>query len=149
VMIMMRKVTLLVLLVVFGWSSGAWAVPVITNGLVAGWEFEGNANDVSGNGHHGTVVGAILTTDRHGTPDSAYRFNGSDDRITLAPVFGAQQDPFTFSAWIRTEAAGGMSLYGEFQSSGSTRNYVTASTGPSLSANVHETVIPFGIKVGR
>ena len=113
-------------------SGAAGANPVITNGLVAGWDFEGDANDVSGNGHHGTVVGAILTADRHGNLDSAYRFNGSDDRITLAPVFGAQQDPFTFSAWVRTEEAGGMFLYGEFQSWGSTRNFVTASVGPAI-----------------
>ena len=123
-------VTLLALI-----ASAASATPVnnpITLGLVAGWEFEGNANDVSGNGHHGTVVGATLTTDRFGHPNSAYRFNGADDRITLAPVFSSQQDPFTFAAWVRTEQAGGMFLYGEFQSWGATRNFVTASTGPSI-----------------
>ena len=48
-LMMMRKLSLLVLLVVFGGSSGASAVP-ITNGLVAGYEFSGNADDVSGNG---------------------------------------------------------------------------------------------------
>ena len=101
-------------------------------GLAAGWEFEGNANDISGNGHHGTVVGATLTSDRFGNPNSAYSFNGADDRITLAPVFSSQQDPFTFAAWVRTEQAGGMALYGEFRSSGTTRNFVTASTGPSI-----------------
>ena len=43
-----------------GWSSGAGAVP-ITNGLVAAWEFNGNADDVSGGGNHGTVVGLAGT----------------------------------------------------------------------------------------
>jgi hypothetical protein len=43
----------------------------------------GNANDESGNGHHGTVHGATLTTDRFGNQDSAYLFDGQDDYIAL------------------------------------------------------------------
>jgi hypothetical protein len=54
----------------------AGAVPVITNGLVAGYEFNGNANDVSGNGNNGVVNGATLTTDRFGNVGSAYAFDG-------------------------------------------------------------------------
>jgi len=135
-MIMMRKAALWIgLFVVLGWSSGASALPAnnpITAGLVAAYEFTGNADDVSGNGNNGTVVGAILTADRHGETNSAYRFNGSDDRIVMDPVFGATQDPFTLAAWVRTESAGGISLYGEFTSWGGTQNYVTASVGPSI-----------------
>lgn len=48
-----------------------------TNGLVGYWPFNGNANDESGNGHHGTVNGAVLTTDRFGNSESAYSFDGS------------------------------------------------------------------------
>ena len=124
-----------VVLLVLGWSSGASAAPVnnpVTAGLVAAYEFSGNADDVSGNGHDGTVVGATLTLDRFGNTNAAYRFNGSDDRIVMNPIFGGTQDPFTLAAWVRTESAGGISLYGEFQSWGSTRNYVTTSAGPSI-----------------
>ena len=113
-------------------SSSPNAMPLVTDGLVAGWDFEGNADDISGNGHNGSVIGATLTPDRFGNPNSAYHFNGSDDRITLSPVFSGYQDSFTLSAWLRTESAGGISLYGEFESWGSTRNYVTASAGPSI-----------------
>jgi hypothetical protein len=52
----------------------AVAVPVITNGLVAAYEFNGNANDTSGSGNHGVVNGATLTTDRFGNVGSAYAF---------------------------------------------------------------------------
>jgi hypothetical protein len=38
---------------------------VPTNGLVGWWPFNGNANDESGNGNHGTVNGATLTADRN------------------------------------------------------------------------------------
>ena len=62
----------------------AGAVPVIANGLVAAYEFTGNANDVSGNGNNGVVNGATLTADRFGNPNSAYSFDGVDDRIVLS-----------------------------------------------------------------
>ena len=52
----------------------AGAVPVITNGLVAAYEFNGNADDVSGNGNNGVVIGATLTADRFGNVGSAYSF---------------------------------------------------------------------------
>ena len=38
----------------------------LTNGLVAHYPFDGNASDMSGNGNHDTVNGAVLTLDRHG-----------------------------------------------------------------------------------
>lgn len=44
--------------------------------LVGFYPFNGNANDTSGNGYHGTVYGAALTTDRFGNENSAYIFNG-------------------------------------------------------------------------
>ncbi len=54
---------------------------VPTNGLVGYWPFNGNANDISGNGNNGTVNGASLTTDRLGNADSAYNFNGNNNYI--------------------------------------------------------------------
>lgn len=43
-----------------------------TNGLVAYYPFNGNANDESGNGHNGSVTGATLITDRLGQASSAF-----------------------------------------------------------------------------
>ena len=82
----MRKFALLVLVVVLsGWSSGASAVP-ITNGLVAAYEFNGNANDVSGNGNNGVVNGATLTADRFGNANSAYSFDGTGNISVPSPT---------------------------------------------------------------
>jgi len=50
--------------------------------LVAGYRFEGNANDFSGNGHNGTVYGATLTTGKFG---KCYSFDG-DDCISLSSL---------------------------------------------------------------
>ena len=45
-----------------------------SNGLVAWYPFNGNATDESQNTHDGVVVGALSTTDRFGTVNSAYAF---------------------------------------------------------------------------
>jgi hypothetical protein len=47
----------------------------LNDGLVAYYPFNGNADDESGNGNHGTVYGATITEDRFGNTESAYSFN--------------------------------------------------------------------------
>ena len=49
----------------------------LNDGLVAYYPFNGNANDESGNGNHGTVNGASLTEDRFSNVSSAYDFDGN------------------------------------------------------------------------
>jgi hypothetical protein len=45
--------------------------------LVGYWPFNGNANDESGNGNHGSLIGgASLSFDRLGTLNSSYTFDG-------------------------------------------------------------------------
>jgi len=50
------------------------ALASLTDGLVAYYPFDGNANDASGNGNHGTTHGVTLTTDRFGNANGAYYF---------------------------------------------------------------------------
>ena len=53
--------------------------------MVAYLPFSGNANDASGNNNHGVPLNnPTLTTDRNGTPNSAYYFDGIDDYIQIA-----------------------------------------------------------------
>ena len=54
---------------------------VPADGLVAYYPFNGNANDESGNGNHGTVNGAILTSDRNQNENSSYMFENSNISI--------------------------------------------------------------------
>mgnify|MGYP006156209463 CR=1 FL=1 len=54
-----------------------------TNGLVAYYTFNGNANDTSGNKSNGSVTGAVLTTDRFGIKNSAYYFDGIYSHIEV------------------------------------------------------------------
>ncbi len=58
-------------------SNGINNHEIPTNGLVAYYPFNGNANDESGKGNNGTVNGATLTTDRFGNANSAYSFDGN------------------------------------------------------------------------
>jgi hypothetical protein len=73
---------------------------VPTNGLVAHYPFNGNANDESGNAHNGTVMnGAVPTTDRFGNLNNAYSFDGVDDYI-IANIGNLQA--ITVSVWINS-----------------------------------------------
>jgi cell division protein FtsB len=74
--------------------------PVPTNGLVAWYPFNGNANDDSGNGFTGTVNGATLTTNRLETANSAYAFNGSNGHITANGNQRFVSPQMTTSAWV-------------------------------------------------
>ncbi|MGO8678721.1 MAG: LamG domain-containing protein [Limisphaerales bacterium] len=55
-------------------SAQVQAQSFLTNGLVAYYPFNGNANDASGNGNDGTVNGAIFVADRFGVPASCIDF---------------------------------------------------------------------------
>lgn len=77
-----------------------------TKGLIAFYPFSGNADDAVG-GNHGTVQGAVLTTNRFGDSNSAYSFNGIDAYIDCGnkPEFNTGTNDFTISAWIRTQGS--------------------------------------------
>lgn len=98
---MKNKLLLVVLGTVLTAQALVAQVPsyVPTNGLVGYWPFSGNANDASGNGNNGTVNGATLTTDRNGNANSAYSFDGVDDRIFINNSIFDNGSNFTFSGW--------------------------------------------------
>lgn len=78
----------------------------VTNGLIAQYSFnDGNANDEIG-GNNGTVVGAVLTTDRFGNSNHAYSFDGMDDYIIVPQDtdndLNLMVDGLSISAWINT-----------------------------------------------
>lgn len=75
---------------------------VPTNGLKAFWPFCNNANDASGNGNHGTVSGASLTTDRFNSAAGAYSFNGSSDYISTNMTGILGSNPRAVSFWAKS-----------------------------------------------
>jgi hypothetical protein len=55
----------------------------LTDGLVAWYPFNGNANDATTNGNNASVNPAIPAPDRFGTAASAYAFGSDSQRITV------------------------------------------------------------------
>lgn len=72
---------------------------------VAYYPFNGNANDAIGV-LNGTVNGATLTTDRFGNANSAYSFDGVDDRIN-APLATIIVDNFSVEGWAKISSLTG------------------------------------------
>jgi len=94
----------IVFLIIFSLRGYSQSVPsyVPTNGLVGWWGFNGNAQDGSGNGNHGTVNGPTLTTDRFGNQDGAYSFDGIDDWVQVNDDSSLRPGLLTLSAWVYT-----------------------------------------------
>lgn len=75
-----------------------------TNGLVAHYPFNGNANDASVNGNNGTVNGAILCADRFGNANSAYSFDGVNNNSITVPnssSLNLTSNEISISMWIK------------------------------------------------
>src|SRR4051812_3076627 len=64
-------------------SSGSFAQVNIDSGLVAYYPFNGDASDATTNGNDAVFNNATLTSDRFGTANSAYSFNGVDSYIQI------------------------------------------------------------------
>ena len=96
---------------------------VPTNGLVAWYPFNENANDESGNGYNGTVSNVNLTIDRFDMSNSAYEW-GSGYISTTINVSPDVMQQTSWSAWIRPTSnmpAGGFVL-----SADNNQNYTRA-----------------------
>jgi len=75
----------------------------ISDGLVAYYPFNGNANDESGNGNNGTVNGATLATGRFGIIYSSYSFDGNDYIAVADSQTLKLSTEFSISVWIKLD----------------------------------------------
>jgi hypothetical protein len=79
---------------------------LLTNGLVAYYPFDGNANDASGNGNNGIPQNVSFTSDRFGMPSSAAHFSGqlgTNSAINCPTLNSLQYLPITYSCWFRLD----------------------------------------------
>jgi hypothetical protein len=76
----------------------------LTNGLVAYYPFDGNANDASGNGNNGTLFGsAALGADRFGNSNACLALPGTagvGSGVDIPSLSGAPYQPVTYSVWF-------------------------------------------------
>ncbi len=79
---------------------------VPTDGLVAYYPFDGDTNDYSGNGNHGTIIGDVEPAPgRHGNPNGAYRFPGEPfNYISIRDAEVLHLSSFTLSAWVFSDS---------------------------------------------
>ena len=101
-------------------------VSMPTEGLVAYYPFNGNANDESGNGHDGTLGGDIghdspsLTADRFEKANSAYKFDAYREMIKLPANIVDGKSNISLAFWIK--AADPNSAMGVITGSNSSRD---------------------------
>ncbi len=74
----------------------------LSQGLVAYYPFNSNANDESGNNNNPIFNNATLTTDRLGNTKSAYHFNGINSYIKIAnsPSLNSK-NKISLSVWVK------------------------------------------------
>ena len=74
----------------------------LKDGLVAYYPFNGNANDESGNGNNGTVIGAKLDADRFNISNRAYLLNGVDNFLKMQKPGPIGNPRVTVSFWLKS-----------------------------------------------
>lgn len=74
------------------------AKPCSENSLIGWWPLNGQADDSSGNGFHGTVTGASLATGQGGRVNGAYSFDGNENYIMGTPGLVGNKE-ITVNAW--------------------------------------------------
>lgn len=106
-----------ILSLVLCWFGTATAWAQLDEGLIARYDFSGDANDVSGNENHGIVYGATPAPDRQGYPGRALYFDGIDDYVDIGSLGAGDFDTYTISLWVRTESKPGVSvsLFGNWE----------------------------------
>jgi len=120
----MQKFLIFSLLVLITHSGSAQGS--LDTGLIAYWPFSRNANDSTGHGYNGTVIGATLTFDRLGRDSMAYDFNGTNGFIQVpddsAWAFG--QRPFTIVIWVNFRIVTNKYIIGQSNGGGSTDKWM-------------------------
>jgi len=126
ILIMVKNYFKFIVALIFATNVMAQNIPsyVPKDGLVGYWPFNGNANDESGNGNHGTVNGATLTTDRNGKANSAYSFDDLKNYITISTskslIFDKQ---FSISIWFKRNNTNNNDRIFSFEKAGSPDGY--------------------------
>lgn len=81
--------------------------------LIAKWNFNGNANDSSGNPNNLAVYNATLTKDRFDNDNSAYYFNGINSYLeTLVYMLPSGNSSRTITGWFKSD----FDVFGSYQS---------------------------------
>ncbi len=118
----------------------------LTNGLVAYYPFNGNANDASGNGNNGTILGATLSTNQLGTSNRSYNFAPPAAVVVPASPSLNVYSEFSVTGWFyATNLPGPVAcLVGKGGGAASETQWLVRIAGPNLTffCNIGEIVPP-------
>ena len=93
------------LLVLAFFILSAWTLPQSSSAVLVGhWSGDGNANDVTGNGHDGTVFGD--TTYAPGVIGNGFLLDGDDDYVAIANSPSLESTVFTVAAFVKMPDTG-------------------------------------------
>ena len=84
------------------------AVDAFSQDLIAHYPFDGNANNSHSDDYHGTISGAIPTSDYLGNANAAYHFNGNST-ITFGDL-PIEDGSFTITFWMKSYVQPGQSF---------------------------------------
>ncbi|NBO59054.1 MAG: hypothetical protein EBU73_09010, partial [Chitinophagia bacterium] len=70
--------------------------------LVGWWGFNGNANDESGNNHHGQTYNVELSKDRNDVEGIAYKFFKAGSKIRIPDPFDSNYASLSVSFWVKS-----------------------------------------------
>ena len=94
----MKKIlTLVLLLSSFALQSSAQ----LSSGLLAHWDFSGNTNDISGNGHNGTATNISYATGRNGGSNTAAYFSGLGSYIHIPYHSTFNMNKHSLAAYVK------------------------------------------------
>jgi len=96
----MKKLHILFLLFTTSIANAQIPNYVPTNSLISWYPFTGNTADLSGNSNNGVNNGAVLTTDRFSSSNSAYQFNGANSYINVPSLSNLIYTPISISLWV-------------------------------------------------
>ncbi|ETR71414.1 MAG: hypothetical protein OMM_08141, partial [Candidatus Magnetoglobus multicellularis str. Araruama] len=106
---------------------GTEPINLTTDDLIAWYPFNGNFNDVSGNGYHGDLESSEsnprCVSDHNGVSDSAYILDGANDWIRLQDF--NVPETFTVSSWLYFNDTGSSQCFiGKYNSTGDTNIFL-------------------------
>jgi len=120
----------------------------VNGGLIAYYPFNSNALDESGNGNHGVIDGAQLTSDRHANSSKAYHFDGVDDYIglTTSKTLLAPKTAISISTWVNRDGHYN-DLEAIISTGWTTTNYIDGPKGYFLGYAPNTGTINWSIKI--
>lgn len=89
------------------WYALQNTAPIVAQGKVASYAFNGNGVDETTFGNHANVSSATITTDRFGFGNSALLSNGSSSEVSASNAAQLNSPTATVSFWVKINALPG------------------------------------------